>query len=275
MPFDHAADRLDLGKVPAGWAALDRLERQVQQLDDQPPRRDLVLTARTLDEAQPGGPRVYIGASAHLGNAMEHLHTLQTLLEHHGVTPRAPWTLMRPVFESAFWAVWLLEPDDGRIRRQRALRLEVLDLKERGKYFAAFRMPSEHRERIAERERARQAIYRAEADAIGLDWSRAGQKPSVVGELVKLSAVKNLGGVGGSVVGVWRSLSGIQHGHPYAVLANSDVTATVPIPGGSADTVTINDDAFQVVGMVTNYLLLAAFELMVSRSTRPPAPLTG
>ncbi len=218
---------------------------------------------------------MYIGASAHLGNAMEHLHTLQTLLEHHGVTPRAPWTLMRAVFESAFWTAWLLEPEDGRTRRQRALRLEVLDLKERGKYYAAFRLPRKDRERVAERECARKAIYQKEAADIGLSWSVAGQRPSVVDELSRLSAVKSLGRTGGSVVGVWRSLSGIQHGYPYAVLATSDMTATVPIPGGSARTVTINDDAFQIVGMWTNYLLEAAFGLMIRRSTQPPAPLSG
>ncbi|WP_121258589.1 hypothetical protein [Nocardioides ferulae] len=133
-------DVMNLGELERHWADLDRAYRRYRRLPES--SRMVRLTARRFDEAQPAGHRAYFAAERYLGVAMDNHWALLALLKHHGVTPSAPWSLLRPSFECSFLAGWVLDPSEGRQRRIRGLRLEILDERERLSHTRAFeRLP--------------------------------------------------------------------------------------------------------------------------------------
>lgn len=132
----HRMGEMDLGSVPSQWERIFALADDVERCEA--PRSDLGFTARKYDESQPAGHRGYILAYGHIQAGLEHIDALRGLLQHHGATPRAPWTLMRAIFEAGFWTTWLMEPVDGLVRRQRGLRLEVRGMVERTNFYDDF-----------------------------------------------------------------------------------------------------------------------------------------
>lgn len=68
---------------------------------------------------------------------------------------------------------------------------------------------------------------------------------------------------------IWRWLSGHAHGFGYATVASSTVERSVEIPGGQAVVVTVGDDSFTAISMMTAMLLLKAIALYADRSERP------
>src|SRR4051794_29523358 len=107
---------MNLGSLPTVWAAVDKMNREADQLGEQP--RAQLLSARLIDEGQVAGPRTYITASRLLQVAFDNHLALIGLLQHHGATHWAPWNLMRPVFEAAFYVVWILDPAESVERRR-------------------------------------------------------------------------------------------------------------------------------------------------------------
>ena len=168
--------QLDLGRVSnmrhvvdLSWARADRaMDSDVGQ----------ILTTRRMDEAQVAGTRVDIGAHAQLLNAMDNLDGLWALLQHHGATTWAPWNLLRPAFEAAFRALWVLEPTEGLTRRRRGLRLEVINYIQRLNHLHELvAIPGLSKlvgGELALRSHADvESVYRREAEALGLTYGQA------------------------------------------------------------------------------------------------------
>lgn len=259
---------LDLSVLGKQWAALDTFEQVIERTERQFETSRL-LTARKIDEGQVAGHRPYIAARAHLDGGMEHVHALQDLFEHVGASPRAPWTLLRSVFEAGFWATWILEPHDGELRRQRGLRVEARGLAERDNYYRALLINEPEALAVLEPEHAEQTRkLRDEASRLGLSWSKAKDRINVVFELERLETLRTDPELRGPILGIWRSLSGMQHGYAYALMANSDMTDETPILGGARGTVSINDDAFIMAASGAHRLLLAGMTLLIERMTR-------
>lgn len=259
---------LDLSGVIQQWDGLRKFERELLKPADQ--RTDLGLTARKFDEAQPAGHRVYIGAGSQISNGLEHIDALQTLLQH-SATPRAPWTLLRSVYEAGFWACWLLEPNDGQTRRRRGLHAEVQSMKQRAAFYATFlRYKSEEPAKATRDHPRHEQTYRAECASLGLPWSLVSNKINVIDELDKLRYVQGLEkDIRAALQATWRSLSGMQHGHAYALMINSDMQPGVTkIAGGALGTITIKDEAFVAAVSAANMLLLESMKLYVLRCTR-------
>jgi len=249
-----------LGQI---WPAVERADNGA---------RGRYLSARAFDEAQVGGERLYINVHMQLMSAREHLQALLALLEHHGAGPMAPWTMLRPVLLGAFHALWALDPEEGPERRRRGLRLEVISYSQRlkwlGEYVSSPGLSKLVAKEIAETKATVGKKYRDEADALGIDWGLAQQAVDVTGEIKKLRSITQLGGVGPAhYAATWRSLSGFSHGYGYALVANSNLSADIPIPGGSFVKAVIKEDAFEMQGLVSIYLLLEACRLFVGRST--------
>ena len=234
------------------------------------------MTARGFDLAQTAGHRVYIEALRHLHCAMDNHRVLLTLLEKHGLTPWAPWNLLRPSFEAAFYALWVLEPDDGLTRRQRALKLELIDERERGLYYEVMgKMPgrdgAELRRAVAQRSADVGKVFRAEASQLGLDYAQTLRSSiNLIDELGRLTLVQREPvEVRLFLQATWRSLSGYQHGHGYALMTGSDVTVLAPTPGGGQTVRTVvNDDNFTAAARAVVFLMAAAMNLWLRRSTR-------
>jgi hypothetical protein len=249
------------------WDQLRQLEARREEVVES---TDLGFTARKFDEAKTAGHRPYILAGSHLSNGFEHIEVLRELFLKSGVTPRAPWTLLRSVFESGCWATWVLEPEDSLERRRRGLRGEVRSQIERDNFFNDFlRYQPQERDRIAADHREDEQVFRFEADELGLTWSQAKNKTNLVDELGKLKSVLNMDpDVRAATTAMWRSMSGMQHGHAYAVVLNSDVHNSVPVQGGALQTVTIKDNMFIAAAGSANTLMASAIELFIRRCTR-------
>lgn len=227
------------------------------------PRDTTRLTARAFDEAQVGGERTYIGAHANLTVAHEHLDALIALLASHGASPRVPFNLLRPIMETSFKALWVLEPVDGLVRRQHGLRLEVEDYRQRLNWLKEYEKDPAISQQIGQviaRSRAEtERKYRDEAQALSMTWDQARCGPNITKDLGDLDVVQALGTSGPPhLQATWRSLSGFQHGHSYALLAHSTITTEVSIPGGSLVHVTISDEALEGQGMLCCYLMLSS-----------------
>jgi len=92
----------------------------------------------------------------------------------------------------------------------------------------------------------------------------------VVQELDKLQAVRDLDpGTQGPTVGMWRSLSGMQHGHAYALVLNSIAHDEEEILGGRRQMVSISDNAFQTAAGAANLMVVNGMKLYIRRCTRP------
>jgi hypothetical protein len=259
---------LDVRNLDRYWRLVDEFERQLEQ--QQEARPGLELTARKFDEAQPAGPRVYIGAYAQILGGSEHSHALRALLLHDGATPRVPWTLLRSVFEAGFWGTWLLEPGEGAERRRRGLRLEVRDMKQRALFRDSLSLadPKVRSSRAAGSARSTKT-YHEEAQQLNMTWAITCQAPNIVDEIPKLGMVRGLDTESrGFVVAIWRLLSGMQHGYSYAIITNSDVTGRVEIPGGQQVTVSVNDNALHAAAVTSYWLLITAAQLYLERSRR-------
>lgn len=266
---------MDLTRVIRAWHTVrNELVPTMDAVDERYARDTSTLTARRFDEAQPGGRRTYIRAMSLIRVALDNLDGLEHLIRHRGATIWAPWTLLRSVFESSAWANWLLDPDTGVDRRRRGIRRAVLDQKEWKNFATEFvqRSPDDYAKMMA-RDTANMRTYRDEAAAAGLAWDRAAQKLNLIEELPRLSIVREmLTGVDVDprlITGMWRSLSGMTHGYPYAAQNNSEIIASIDIPGGRRVTYSIDDASFDVHAMTSTGLLVGAIALFIRRSNEP------
>jgi hypothetical protein len=266
---------MNLVRVKRAWQVIrSNLIPKLDGTDERYAKDKSYLCARRFDEAQPGGERTYIQAASLIRVALDNLDALDHLLTSKGATLWAPWNLLRGVFEPAAWANWLLDPDDGAERRRRGIRRAVIDQKEWRNFVSEFvlRSSAGYQERV-DRDTKISAVYRAEAQACGLTWSRAGQKINLVDELPRLRSVigtfdDDSQGRPSMVVGLWRSLSGMAHGYPYAAHNNSEILASIDIPGGQRVTYSIKDTSFEVHAMASTSLLVAAIGLYLRRCDR-------
>lgn len=260
---------MQLGNLSEYWRVVDEEFGELDRLPDL--RRQSILSARAFDEAQPAGRRPYIEAQRYLGAAKDNHDALLALLRHHGATPWAPWSLLRPAFETAFLAAWVLDPEDGRERRARGLRCEILDTYEQRRHRDVFKAYPEMRSLIEESERKVEmgslATYRKEAVALGRKFETLNQKIQVANELRRLSFLAP--DTAPMVEGTWRQLSGYEHGLGWAVLSGSDKEVRAQIPGGANMMLIINDDHFVNAAKTTCYLMIMACRTFRRRHNGP------
>jgi hypothetical protein len=263
----QAGETMNIGNLPDYWRTIAEEFSAIERLPTLTSGR--LLSARAFDESQPAGPRTYMAATRYLKVARDNHEALLALLRHRGVTLWAPWSLLRPTFETAFLAAWILDPEDGRARRARGLRSEVLDFYEQRKHRVPFKAFPEVRDIIEESERRAEAgslaTYRAEAAALGQPFDRMHQRIVVVNELTSLSFVRRQPEFAPFLEGTWRQLSGFEHGFGWALLASSDRTVEAAVPGGVNVRLVIKDDAFVNAAKSTYFLLLSACRLLKRR----------
>jgi hypothetical protein len=183
----YEAGEIDTSSLEEDWTRLRALDEAMQAADLAFAGSDGPCDRR-FDAAQPAGHRVYIQASGLLASAREHQIVYEQLIHVIGHYPRAPWSLLRPAFESAFWAWWILDPDDSASRRQRALGREVHDFNEQGMYLNVLRrIPGKDRAQVQKEHDLLRAeslrTYKREAHALGADFAKLTQKPDLVAAL--------------------------------------------------------------------------------------------
>src|SRR5829696_4861019 len=108
---------VDLDNLRSYWQIVSELDEQADRAMQSWHSMD--FTPRFLDEGQPAGHRTYIGVTRLLNIAIDNQEAFQSLLEKRGVTHWAQWSLLRSVFEASFYALWTLDPREGRERRKR------------------------------------------------------------------------------------------------------------------------------------------------------------
>lgn len=263
---------LDLTRINRIWSAIEQLQPALERADAFNAQPGGTFTARRFDEAQAAGKRTYILCAQLLASALDHHFALKDLLVgDHGLTPFAPWTLMRSVFEASVLVHWILEPAEGVERRRRGLRRTCLDQKEHKNWMDAAVQGSEDEAAKAAKQHAEvTSIYQAEAADLGIPWSQIHQTMKMTEELPRLDVVRTLFEDQASFsVFVWRWLSGHAHGFGYATVASSKIERSVQIPGGQAVVVTVGDGSFIAISMTTALMLLKAMILYGDRSERP------
>ena len=266
-------ENLNLGNLQDHWRAI---AQEFKRLEGLPPlAANRMLSARAFDESQVAGPRTYIEAERYLDVARDNHEALVALLGLHGATLWAPWSLLRPTFEASFRAAWILDPEDGRERRARGLRCEILDSYEQRRHrtaLKAFRDP-ELRKLIelseANTEKTSLTTYREEAAALGRTFDKLRQTINVTDELPKLSFVRGQDQFAPFLEAIWRQLSGFEHGFGWALLSGTNREVVAHIPGGAEMRLIINDESFVNAAKFTYFLLISACRLFTRRHLEP------
>lgn len=260
----------DLSPLAPYLKRVDELAELVKDCRDIRPNATNNLTARFIDENQAAGPRTYMHAYDAISSAHEHSEALWALINSdYGLTPRTPWTLVRSVFEAGFWATWILDSEHSFIRRQRGLKVEMVDRSEHRKWVNSLPVDQETKNLLYRGEKA-ENTYKSECQSLALPWKTAGVKPAVASEIHRLGlCVRSGPDLGPYVESIWRSLSGLEHGHPYATQIHTDRDQEVKIVGGSTFRVSVNDDSFIAACKCAYALFIEGAELYISRSTEP------
>jgi hypothetical protein len=270
-----ASGLLDLGDVPRMADVLHGRIEHLNRIEAEHRREHYRLTQRLFDEARPAGLRTYIHAFQGIKTAWENYSAVFGLLQGpHGATPIAPYNLVRPAFEAAFYALWALEPEDGSERCLRGLRLTVEDNRQRSGWIEELIKIPELTE--AERQHMREPVakannvYQREAEALRVNWPKqVKQKLNVEQAIPKLQHIVDLADplILHTTVAAWRQLSGYQHGHVYALVGGSDLSREFEIPGGALVRVTMRDQDFTLAMQHAALMQLWAVETYIARTT--------
>lgn len=267
----------DLGSLPEVWLAVRRRYDELEAAEKRYQSDRALLTPRRFDESQVAGPRTYMTVAGLLGAAQDNQLAFERLVTTVGITSHAPWNLIRPAFEAAFHALWILDPADGHQRRRRGLQVELADHRERKNWVEAMQAAGFTTPAIDAKLAARSAevlsVYGTEAAHFRAKVGDMNRLPNLVTEIPKLRALSALdASIRYSLVATWRQLSGLQHGHTYALMVTSDKSEMVKIPGGVQLLVTANDDAFVAAGKSAAMLQLFALRRLIELTIQPPHP---
>jgi hypothetical protein len=268
---------IDLSDLARRWRLLEQLYAATETVVAAHDRR--IFSARTFDQGQTAGHRVYASVERYLNIARDNHQALVALIASpHGITTFAPWNLLRPEFEASFYAAWVLDPDDSMERRRRALRLELLDQRDHNLYYEDVMRMSDGPavEELADGfaalssslETARQrneTVYAREAAQLDLPYPRVAGV-SVLHELGKLSTCDQAPQTDFLLRATWRGLSGIQHGRASAVMRASNLRDRQETKHGVRGLLDVDDNAFLNAANATTCLHMEAVRLLLLRS---------
>lgn len=274
MPLFMTDQQFDGSSLLPLWEALDEWERRMV-LADKWFKGSVDITDRRLDANHRAGTRTYITASALIGIAREHQQVLSATMtgEHSiGVFPHATLNLVRPAFEAAMTAYWLLEPDDRKARLTRGLRQAWEDHRQaknwEGVLFESTSFPEGVQEEREEKRTELGHRFREDAQELDVAWKHVTQKPEFLQEIKGLRAVRSDEAVKQAVLLAWRQLSGVQHGLMYASLRSNDRLGEVKIPGGYEVTLVTDDEYLTLACQVSGLAQVWAMSTYIERTRR-------
>lgn len=244
----------DIAELAKAWRKLDYVaEKALEAKTTRDPR---VVTSVQVDQARPGGHRLYPLVEQHLNVALDSHKALGVVLKHHGATQLAMWSLLRAQLEASVRVAWLLEPDDSRTRVSRAIHMEwdgarTSDGADR-RALTDELLPIGDAERakalddLTQRTSAAVTTYRTELAALGETSTKQPQRFSVNNAADAITPqhpefrllVRN----------AWHVLAGLQHGDMGAWLRVTDHLDEVEIPGGLRIHLSPSDDAINRYG---------------------------
>src|SRR5665213_1135455 len=251
---------INVGLAPA-WTLLDHRRAQLEAVESgrsNAPR----LSARWGDEHEPSGSRLYEMARTSILVGSGSLLATRTLADGN-IGAWAALALTRTTFEAAFWAQWLLEPARRRDRLERGLRLQWDDRRER-KLFAEGHLQARELTELRREHEASCAAIKRDATATGADLNLVTSKISVVDELRRLECAHDFRDLW---VGIWRGLSGVQHGRIHAVEYFTDSDRVIGDDGIARVEITLNEERFSPNAMAAASLLRYAFDTYLRRSS--------
>lgn len=256
------------------WPVIKKLYARMQSLPAVgTPRTN--LAPRQIDLTLPAGHRVYIQSHALLGFAHEHHEAFLAHLYAVGLGPRVPFNLLRPAFESSLWALWLLDPKDSAVRRQRALQYEIQDFKAELAYLKELHKLSDGLpmlKAIAERETNAGKVYKEEAVQMNLNYDQLNRaRINLTDEIPKMQWLLARYGKDTTrlIVAEWRRLSGYQHGKTWSVARGSDQTFITKISGGETIHVVASDSSISLAVSLTAVVFIEALKLYIDRCENP------
>lgn len=268
---------IDLSDLARRWRLLEQLYATAESvIAAHDPR---IFCARTFDQGQTAGQRVYTTAERYLNIARDNHQALVALITSpHGITTFAPWNLLRPEFEASFYAAWILDPDDSRERRRRALRLELLDQRDHNLYYEDVMRMAEGpavgeladgfvalSTSLEEARQRNEAVYSQEAAQLDLPYPKIAGV-NVLREIGTLSTCGEAPQTDFLLRATWRGLSGIQHGRASAVLRASNLRDGQETEYGIRGMLDVDDDAFRNAANATTCLHMEAVRLLLERS---------
>lgn len=259
------------------WDRLDEWEKKMESAERWY-GRSLDLTDRRFDSAHRAGERLYITASGLIRVAREHQFLLaKTMVGPHavGVYPHATLNLIRPAFEAALTAFWLLDANDSLTRILRGLRQCWEDHRQSDAWAEEMLSPPlathETRESVFQTKAKIAKRYHEDADHFRIKWDKVRQKINLVDEIKTLSTVQDDPLTRQALRIAWRQLSGVQHGLSYATLRSGQRIGEVPIPGGAQAVIVTDDEWLLTACRISAATQAWAMSTYINRTRRPSA----
>lgn len=263
-----AADISELAKV---WRKLNYIASKA--LEAKTTRDPRLLTSRQVDQSRHGGHRLYPLVEQQLNVAMDSHQALQVILEHHGATQLAMWSLLRAQLEAAVKVAWLLEPDHSQTRVARAIHMEwqgarTTDANDRRALNDPLLPIADAKRVIAlddltQRTNAAITTYRAELATLGETNSKQPQRFSVSNAADVITPQHPEFRL--MVRDAWHVLAGLQHGDMSAWLRVTDHLDEVEIPGGLRIHLSPSDAAINRYGTLVASATINALATYMSR----------
>lgn len=255
------------------WARMAAVEAQMEAADRRYQRTN-VLTDRRLDGADRPGLRLYILASSLIGKARESQLLLEQTFTTPGINvfPHATPNIIRPAFEAAATALWILDGETPLERRLRGLRNAWEDHRQSQAWAGELMLPMfMTQEEIATKRASQAAIskrYRDDAASLGLSWSRVTQRFNLRDVIGEFGFVRSQPEMAPFLRAIWRRMSGVQHGLSYATLLGTERHQQVAIPGGFETLVLTDDESLLTDCRASALMQIWAMQTFIRRTEK-------
>lgn len=272
------AEVFDGSELVPQWQALNELEQLMHAANIEYEQNN-ILTDRRFDSNDRPGRRLYLETAALIGIARENQHLLERTMtgDRGAVYPRATLNLIRPSFEAAITAYWMLDPDGALERKLRGLRHSFED--HRQAVSSSSELLDHPDTGLVSTEDAAQAHaqeadiskrFRDDADHLRLVWRTQIKNPkgmNIRDDLAKLSAVQGQPLLRQFLRYNWRLLSGVQHGLGYASVKAGQRLGEVVVPGGIHTVLVSNDSTLMNACKASVFVQARAMEAYIARTT--------
>lgn len=268
----------DLTPIVLQWRAVEDRFKHWQQVEasfDPSEPSD-----RAHDCSGEAGVLSYAAASNYLTAAHDHHTLLYTLIRSEmPLSPFAPWSPLRALFETSFLARWILGPEDPQQRVKNGLAMVLDEQRQHGnrlKINRKLRAPSANAAELAELDKT-DAVYTAAKDRFNAIAEPYGMSMRSTGvPLVKQIQETTVFSDEGKLIGeqVWRLCSSLQHADMAALFS---VSQNAPSDSTAEVKVDFDAESFLFAYGLSLELFAQAIGEMVVRSTvvttfTPPPP---
>jgi hypothetical protein len=250
--------------VQLAWQEIAAFAQEIHDRSDNPNGWEIVAGSALARDDKASAPwQVSHLVQSLFVSSTDHLHALRTLLFEAGALHAyTPGTITRSAIETAASAAWVLQPDDPKVRRLRALQLRFIDDRDRRNAMRTWGVTEES-------EAQRQRWLDEGKSRLGVEKLTAPRTTAVLLEVSKyVNPSTRL-----SPYAMWQLASGFAHGRQWPVLGLLEREERDSVDPDSVNIrPTMSLERLLPLAMVAKTTLEFAVSLYEKRGAKPVPP---